>query len=79
MFEKIVMSFSRRSPRLTLRIANAELPACDGAVPAEAVRAVATEAALVASVDASPGALVSLWAQDRDLHPERCGPRRRAR
>jgi hypothetical protein len=70
-----VMSFARP----TLRVSDGDITRCDGAVPAEAVRAVATEAALVASVDASPAALVALWAQDRRLHPEHCGPRRRAR
>jgi hypothetical protein len=73
MLEK-VMSLARP----ILRVSDGDLARCDGAVPAETVRAVATEAALVTSVDASPAALVALWAQDRRLHPERRGPRRRA-
>jgi len=40
----------------------------DGTVPVEDVRAVATEAALATSLDASPAVLVSLWAQDERLH-----------
>lgn len=40
----------------------------DGTVSVEDVRAVATEAALATAVDASPGVLVSLWAQDQRLH-----------
>jgi hypothetical protein len=49
----------------------------DGTVPVEDVRAVATEAALAAAVDASPAVLVSLWAHDRRLHrSDRSHPRR---
>jgi hypothetical protein len=52
----------------------------DGTVPVEDVRAVATEGALATAVDASPAVLVSLWAHDRRLHPDkdRCPPRRGA-
>jgi hypothetical protein len=52
----------------------------DGTVPVEDVRAVATEAALVTAVDASPAVLVSLWAHDQRLHPghDRALPRRSA-
>ncbi len=51
---------------------------CDGTVPVEDVRAVATEGALATAVDASPAVLVSLWAHDQRLHPgkDRCPPRR---
>jgi hypothetical protein len=52
----------------------------DGTVPVEDVRAVATEGALATAVDGSPAVVVSLWAQDRRLHPDkdRCPPRRGA-
>ena len=49
------------------------LPRCrrsnnDGTVSVEDVRAVATEGALATAADASPAALVSLWAHDERLH-----------
>ena len=73
MFEKI-LSLKRRS----LCVGKQNHPGDDGAVVAEDVRAVATEAALAASLDASPAVLVTLWARDQRLHPEQRGPRRRA-
>lgn len=73
MFEKI-MSLTRRP----IRVADEDRARCDGAVPAEDMRAVATEAALAVAVDASPAVLVTLWARDQRLHPGQCGPRRRA-
>jgi len=52
----------------------------DETVAVEDVRALATEAALATSVDASPAVLIGLWSHGQRLHPhgmERA-PRRRA-
>jgi hypothetical protein len=42
------------------------------------VRALATEAALATSVDASPAVLIGMWSHGQRLHTDQRAPRRRA-
>ena len=73
MFE-MVMNLTRRS----IRPIGENRAHHDEATGMADVRALATEAALAMSVDASPAVLIALWAHDERLHPEERGPRRRA-
>ena len=50
----------------------------DELVPVAQVRALATEAALATSVDASPAVLIGMWAHGQRLSAESRPPRRRA-
>jgi hypothetical protein len=70
-----VSPLAEATPKAALVCPEAAVPD-DGAVTVADVRAVATEAALAAAVDASPAVLPSLWAHDGRLH--RGSPRRRA-
>ncbi|HWE17975.1 MAG TPA: hypothetical protein VG758_12455 [Hyphomicrobiaceae bacterium] len=65
-----VSPLASATPKAALVCPQAAVPD-DGTVPVEDVRAVATETALATAVDGSPAVLVSLWAHDRRLHPDR--------